>query len=318
MPDTDTSDLFFVTLSGTATGDFAAVTAMASRIYLPFDKNFSQKCLSASEKAWKWLKVNVNVPKFENPTDISTGDYSDTSDKDERFWAAAELYMVTGKNEYHEYLKKAYITGKFGGYGFKWTDTLELYDVSGFGTITYLFTDKSKIDKSLYNEMKASFINTANEFTTIAGTNGYGIALKEDEYWWGSNMNIMNKAMHLIIANLLKPKAAYIQTAENHFHYLLGRNALSQSYVTGFGSKSIMNPHHRPSICDRIPAPIPGLVSGGPNSRLEDSFAKSNLQNLPPARCFADDLTSYSTNEVTIYWNTPAVFVSGYFDQNFK
>jgi endoglucanase len=45
----------------------------------------------------------------------------------------------------------------------------------------------------------------------------------------------------------------------------LGRNAVGISFVTGFGAQSPQHPHHRPSEADRIAAPIPGLIVGGPN-----------------------------------------------------
>jgi endoglucanase len=99
-----------------------------------------------------------------------------------------------------------------------------------------------------------------------------------------------------------------------HFHYILGRNSLNQCFVTGFGSKPIINPHHRPSVGDSIDDAVPGLISGGPNKNLQDDCAKEQLMGLPPARCFIDHKDSYSTNEITIYWNSPAVFVAAFCD----
>jgi endoglucanase len=77
----------------------------------------------------------------------------------------------------------------------------------------------------------------------------------------------------------------------------------------------VMKPHHRPSGADRVKEPVPGLVSGGPNRNLEDGAAQSQLQGQPPAKCFIDDVGSYSTNEIAIYWNSPAVFVAAALSQ---
>jgi len=69
----------------------------------------------------------------------------------------------------------------------------------------------------------------------------------------------------------------------------------------------VKNPHHRPSIAKN--EAMPGMLSGGPDELLEDGYAKIALVNTPPAKCFVDNAQSYSTNEVTIYWNSPFVYL---------
>ena len=32
-------------------------------------------------------------------------------------------------------------------------------------------------------------------------------------------------------------------------------------------------------------------------------------------KCYVDDVGSYSTNEITIYWNSPAVFMTAFFNR---
>ncbi len=76
------------------------------------------------------------------------------------------------------------------------------------------------------------------------------------------------------------------------------------------------NIHHRPSVADGIEKAVPGLLSGGPNKGLNDDAAKRLIpKGTPPAKCFVDHVDSYSTNEITIYWNTPALFVATYIDK---
>ncbi|MNC77818.1 Cellulose 1,4-beta-cellobiosidase precursor [compost metagenome] len=54
------------------------------------------------------------------------------------------------------------------------------------------------------------------------------------------------------------------------------------------------------------------MVAGGPNVRLQDETAAALLAGAAPAACYVDHMESYSTNEMTIYWNSPAVFVAAY------
>jgi endoglucanase len=52
-----------------------------------------------------------------------------------------------------------------------------------------------------------------------------------------------------------------------------------------------------------------GMLVGGPNNGLNDSYAKALLGEEAAAACYADNVQSYSTNEITIYWNSPLIYV---------
>jgi len=52
-----------------------------------------------------------------------------------------------------------------------------------------------------------------------------------------------------------------------------------------------------------------GMLVGGVNSNLEDSAAEAYLANTPAAKCYVDHAESYSTNEITIYWNSPLTYL---------
>jgi len=307
MPQDDLSGLLFSPVSATATGDFAAVTAMASRIYKDFDGDFARTCLKASELAWKWLQNNASPDGFTNPRDITTGEYGDKNDLDERIWAAAELYRATGDAVYNDYIKANYRKSGIEGFGFGWQN------VGGYAGVAYLFTEKEKQDRTVYDYIKKCLVDEAGYRLEKSGSSGYHITLGPKDYKWGSNSIVLNDARLLIIADIIEPSADYIEAAMSNFNYILGLNALNQCYVTGFGHKPVMDPHHRPSKADDEELPVPGLIAGGPNSNLQDDFAKMKLEGLPPAKCYVDYGGSYSTNEVAIYWNSPAVFVAAYF-----
>ena len=91
------------------------------------------------------------------------------------------------------------------------------------------------------------------------------------------------------------------------WHYALGMNALDKCFVTGFGTNRVLHPHHRPS--QSVGTPMPGMLVGGPDSNLEDPYAKGVLSGLAPALCYADNDQSYSCNEITIYWNSPLIYM---------
>jgi len=81
--------------------------------------------------------------------------------------------------------------------------------------------------------------------------------------------------------------------------YILGRNATGYCYVTGFGVKSPVNPHHRLSASDDMEEPLPGFLVGGPNPGKQDGC---EYPSDIPDECYADVLASYASNEVAINW----------------
>jgi len=310
MPETDTGNRYINHISATATADFSAAMAMGYRVYKSVDGEFAARMLESAEKAWEWLEDNPVTPGFTNPMGVNSGEYGDSNDGDERFWAAVELYRATGKQKYHDYIKKANDDTSFSKTGFGWAN------VGGYGTISYLMIEKDKTDQNVYERLKSLFLEEADRLVNISAKEGYKVALGPDEYYWGSNGEVMNRAMHLILANIINANDTYINTARHQFNYILGCNALNQCYVTGFGANPVKYPHHRPSGADKVKDPVPGLLSGGPNSRRQDPAAEGRIpKDTPPAKAFIDDVSSYSTNEIAIYWNSPAVFVAAYFDR---
>ena len=290
FPQNDTAPLIISPVSSTATGDFAAVMAMASRSYHDVDSAFADKMLDAAKKAWAWLVKNPGMIGAINEDDIVTGEYGDSSSEDERYWAACELYVTTGENIYHDYIKKSEI---YSGLG--WADA------GTFGSISYLFgAEGMGIDDDVAVVMKKNLFKERDRLLNVYNDEPYMVSMKE--YSWGSNMIVSNNMIIFMVCNLLEKNEMNSEIAMEHLHYLLGRNPLSQGYVTGFGTISPQNPHHRPSVAAQ--AAIPGMLSGGPDQNLEDAFAKSVLNGCAPAKCYVDNVQSYSTNEITIYWNS--------------
>jgi endoglucanase len=99
----------------------------------------------------------------------------------------------------------------------------------------------------------------------------------------------------------------------------LGRNALARSFVSGYGTVSMENPHHRfwgNEPFNNFPPPPPGALAGGPNAIPSDPAAiEAVTDDMGPARRYIDDRDSYSTNEVTINWNAPLAWVAAYLTQ---
>lgn len=97
-----TTPRYVVAKSTAAALDFAATMAIASRVLAPYDAKWpglSQRMLAAAQAAWRWAEAHPNVV-FKNPKDVVTGEYGDAQLADEFAWAAAELFIATGQDNY--------------------------------------------------------------------------------------------------------------------------------------------------------------------------------------------------------------------------
>ncbi len=299
MPEKETEEIVLSPVSATATGDFAAVCAMAVPFYEKYDADYGEKLKEVSVKAYRALK-NMELPGgFKNPPEISTGEYGDECDADERYWAAAELYKAFGDEEYRQDFEALARENIYQGYG--WAD------MGSYGNLAYL-TAGRPVDDKLKAAIADAMLRTADLALETAEADGYGTALKAEEYIWGSNLSVANNGLHLFDAYKLTGDRKYLEAAGGQLHYLLGRNPLGLCYVTGCGTDAVKHPHHRPS--GFLGKAMPGMLSGGPCDWLADETIKGlfSKENTPaPAKCLIDMTGSYSTNEVTIYWNSALI-----------
>lgn len=303
MPDQDKGQVLVIgTGKGaykntTATADLAAVAAIAARVYRPYDRDYANKCLVAARMAYQWTREHPKELFTDNPKGISTGGYGDSDARDERLWAAAELYRSTGETSFqNDFLNLAK----------EWPDLLKDAEVPGWpqvrpmAVMTYLMTPKFKSMAEGQHKLLLEFKRSANAIVRQVRSNGYRIPLKTNEYYWGSNSVVANYAMVLQVADRLDHRPETSQAALDCLHYLFGRNTFATSFVTHVGSHYALNPHHRWSAADGVREPWPGLLVGGPNA---DNGKK------PPAKQWEDKWENYRVNEVAINWNAPLVFV---------
>jgi endoglucanase len=288
-----------------ATADLAAVAAIAARVYQPFDRDFAARNLRAAQQAWAWAERYPEAT-FKNPPGISTGEYGDADCGDERLWAAAELWRTTGEARYNRSFVEHYA---------KYLPTLRALDaeswrvVAPMGLWAYALAARRDRDSHALAEVREAALAAARETVERTRRNPYHVSLAAGDFRWGSNGLAASYGMELLIANALSPDRAFVETALDNLHYLLGRNTFSISWVTQVGAHPFRHPHHRPSGAGHNSEPWPGLLSGGPNAARQDAVLKALPADLPPAKVYSDDRRSYASNEVCINWQAMLVFL---------
>lgn len=303
MPEEETDELIVTPISTTATADFCGTMALAYEFYQEIDADFAKQCLDAGEKAWNFLAENPNLI-FKNPTDIVTGEYGDNSDRDERYWAAAQMWQATGKEKY---LTAVELIGVQSG-----MDSANLGD---YGNIAILTMDGIDKDSDVYRKTKNAILRSADTYVADSAKNMFGFSVTQ--YYqggWGSNMKACNQGILMGYAYQLTGEQKYLNAANADLNYLFGCNPLGICYLTGYGTVSPEHPHHRPSIAKK--QEMPGMLVSGVHPYLEDSAAKAYCSGQPTGKCYVDNQESYSTNEITIYWNSPLTYLLAFTESN--
>lgn len=237
MPEEETEELIVTPVSTTATADFCGTMALAYETYKEIDAKFAEECLAAAKRAWQFLEDNPNFI-FTNPSDIVTGSYGDSSDRDERYWAAAQMWRSTSEEVYLTKLESMTVE-----------DGLDSANFGDYGNIAIVTMEDIDTTSSVYIKAKNAIINRADTHVRNAEKSPYGLSVVQHyKGGWGSNMTAANQGIILGNAYRLTKDSKYIEAANSNLNYLMGCNPVGICYFTGYGTVSPEHPHHRPSI----------------------------------------------------------------------
>ncbi len=290
-PEDDKEKRYFTDWSSAATADFVAIMAQASRYFAPYDKVYAQKCLAAAQVSYNFLKQNPDDKRFVQG-EFKTGGYQ-TSDPDDRFWAAVEMWETTGNSEF---LKD--FEDQAAKMNFEIDENWDWGDVSNLGMFEYALSKKNGKNPEIEKTIRKNITEVANTIAFKAAADVYGRPLSR--YYWGCNGTIARQVMNLQVANLIAPSKIFVRTSQDAISHLFGRNYYNRSYVTGLGINPPMNPHDRRSGSDDFVDPWPGYLVGGGHS----------------ATGWHDDQKDYSTNEIAINWQAALVYALAGFINN--
>ncbi|MDO3386801.1 glycoside hydrolase family 9 protein [Gilvimarinus sp. SDUM040013] len=323
--------------STAATLNFAAIGAQCYRVYKDIDTAFANECLSKAKTAYDAAQNTAYLrAPYTSPSGDGGGQYEDLPGdrtaasasyvQDEFYWAATELYIAANIDSGTD----------ASGYAADMTAATSLHlqlpsadpqtsmtwaHVSGLGVMSLATAGETAgVDSTWISQARTAITNRADTYVAASEGEGYGVPFNVDTVYWGSNSNVLNNALVMGLARDFTgcTTDAYLETMNRAMGYLMGHNPMGTAYVTGYGEKSVQNPHHRywsNSQNSSFPTPPPGVLVGGPNAGMEDPIALALLDGCSPLKCYVDELEAYSTNEITINWNTPLAWVSAYLDE---
>ncbi len=282
------------------------------------------------------------------------GPYGDTCVTDEFYWAACELYITTGDAAYKTDMLSyddesgscfSVETALYGGENNGSATAFTWGTLSSLGTFSLCINGASLVEKGLLTADELTTIqnsvkNAADYFLKLEDESDFGVPYVghdyEAEVWtladgitkktlvngyeWGSNSMVVNNAICMGLAYDIDKEAQYISGVSTAMDYLMGRNVLEQSYVTGYGENMLKHPHHRwwsNQLDANFPSAPKGVLSGGPNSQMQDPMIQGKgykAGEVAPMVCFLDNVEAWSVNECTINWNSPLVWIASFLE----
>ncbi len=330
-PSTDDQRRIILPPTTAATLNLAACAAQSYRLWKELDADFAEECLTAAKNAYAAAKA---YPEMYAPiTDTSVdggGAYGDDDVTDEFYWAACELYAATGDESYYEDLQKSdwafdVPSDMNGGEAKGFTGSFDWGHTASLGSLTLTLTPDA-LSEAEHNTLVENLLVTADDYLHVSNEQGYGLPYKGtmeegdtcSRYTWGSNSFVADNAVILSYAHEISKESKYLDGAVSAMDYLLGRNPLDISYVTGYGVHTAQYPHHRWWAVQADPeypkAPC-GVLVGGPNCGLEDPVVQElgfEAGQVPPQTVYVDDIEAYSVNECAINWNAALAWLTSY------
>lgn len=313
-----------------ATLNLAACAAQAARLWKDIDSDFADECLEAAENAFAAAKKH---PDMYAPLDesIGGGAYGDDDVEDEFCWAALELFITTGNEDYYDEAteNKFFLDIPKTLDGGESVDTVGSFDWGNTGALATFSAalNPDKFDKEDVEITKEAIVSASDEYISIENNQGYGLPYGQSTlsyndsdkgYIWGSNSFVADNSIVMAYAYLLTEEEQYLDGAIGGMDYLLGRNAMDYSYVTGYGTHAVEHPHHRfwaNQIDDTFPCAPNGVMSGGPNSGMQDPWVQGSgwkKGEIPPQKCYLDNIEAWSVNECTINWNASLAWLTAF------
>jgi endoglucanase len=252
-------------VSTSATAKAVAVLAQAARLYEKFDAAFAGRCAAAAGRAWAFLLAN---PTHIRATLIGGGaqplwdDDAGNTDVGARFVAAVEMWRSFRGKDALQRIEAAMSSPE--------TSDIPNMIRGAWGNISRFGLGALAMDAStpapLRAEARRRILAAADEMRPqIEHKDGYRCASTLDDYYWGSNSNLMEKTHILAMAARLAPEQTWIlQAARDQWHWVLGRNPNGFSMVTRVGKGPSRLYHMEWGASE---PPPPGFLVDGPNAK---------------------------------------------------
>jgi hypothetical protein len=286
------------------TGSAVAMLAHGATVFKRLDPRYAAKLLAAALYGWSYLERNpqqINIPGQNGGID---------ADRDQRLWAAAELYRLTGASRFDRYVLDHYQEPQFTKWWTSTTDSAFIDDgtQSMRAMLAYMQAPRRNPQvvqwfETNYAAYRQIMLQRQQSLTwrnfLLGKANGV-----DSDYFWGSNAVTLQIPIVLIVGGKLTNSYddSIVAATRANLNYILGINPLRKSYVSGYGADSIREIYSFIYSWDGLKDIPPGYIAGGPNKYENGVYSRFD------GKAWADTDTNWAANENAIYWNSVLIF----------
>ncbi len=203
--------------------------------------------ITEAEEAYAWASAPGNQPAKGTNYDAPLGIY--------KIYAAANLYRLTGKEEYQTTAKTELA---------KFQNSSSVTGDQCWGVYSYLLATNKKADKILQNSLKNAVINTAN---TLGVNSANTRACR-----WGGDLSFpmlvgqgsTPLVFETIVAACLSGEKKFEDVVYTTADYFLGTNPMHTTWMTGVGPRPAACGFHLDSRYNNNWVTYPGWIPYGP------------------------------------------------------
>jgi hypothetical protein len=279
----------------------ASVAALAQCASSPlFKQKYPQAAAIYMQKAhlgWRFLTNAVAIHGKAGSYQKITHYGDDFTHDDELAWAACEMYLATGDQQYHQKMME-WFPDPNNSATFRW-GWWRLYASYGNAVRSYAFAARSGRLSS--GQLNASYLAKCENQVVLGGNDAllwsqqgaYGSSFPDATKrvrgagWYFSS----DQAFDITVAHQITPRPEYLDAIIQNMNYEGGCNPVNVSYVTGLGWKRQREIVHQYSQSDKRVLPQSGI----PLASIQNGFVWVNTYGTElAALCHPSDDSSTS------------------------
>ena len=346
-----------------ATLNYAACAAQAARLWAEYDADYAAELLQNAKdafgayKKYSYVSAEHEEYNFYVPLDFNRPGLIDNDNNvdDDAYWAACELYISSqamndpDADTYYEELSNYvnafqvpnYITGGYNGTGDIGNGSYTTFNIGNTGAAgsLSLMMHPDTLSRKDQRTLSDSIREAADSILETEEKQGYGIPYRYDspgmvdsldptilyEGWeYNSNGRALNNMFALAYAYDLTGDKKYLNGVTTGMDYLLGNNALSYSFITGYGSYHVQNPAHRywiNEVDSTMPKAPDGVIVSGPSIAAQEAYLRALYCNVKfddssaSGRYYADSIEAWSTNDSELSTNASLAWIVAFLQE---
>jgi len=292
----------------------AGVFAHAAKVFdtIGIYKGYASQLRGKAMKSWDWYMEclkngtrNDQIDKGELMAGLANRTFAEQDVM--ALTAAVYLYDLTGKDEYHEYVKQNYKLQPPMTHDVNELQATGFFkDASGLGTALLHYMKLPNADQAIVTDLRNKYIEIATRdnlqfpYKFIPEQNAYRAYIEESMFFWG---NLRFRGLTGYDAYLLSELDLVPDLSENfkeraagQLHHIHGVNPFAMTFLTNMypagASKSIRFLYHEwfmdiPGVGMAAP---PGYLPGGPDLHWgkDNPIGLTPPENQPPMKCYID------------------------------